>query len=101
MPAINETHLLDLVSQLVVRIQTSDRSEYRIPNGKLLLLDWGTPEENAVTNVQGVLIQDGAGDQGNRMLLELYDDDIVFDAFFDDCPLNLEMRLKLIDSPFT
>ena len=98
---INADTLYKLVNSLKVRIQTSDRSEYTIPEDKLLLLDWGTPEENAVTNITGVLIQDGAGVQGNQMLIELYDDgDIVFDAFFDDCPFNLDKRLKLIDNPF-
>jgi hypothetical protein len=54
-----------------------------------------------VAVIDGILIQDGAGEQGNQQLLELYDkEDIVLDVFFDDCPFDIERSLKLIDNPF-
>ena len=102
MKPINAETLYKLLNGLTVANRTTDRSEYTIPKDKLLLLDWGTPEENHITNIAGVMIHDGAGAEGNQMLLELFgsDDEVVFDAFFDYCPFNLDKRLKLIDNPF-
>lgn len=103
MKQIDTVHLYSLLNALKVRIRTSDRSEYTIPEDKLLLLNWGTDSNSNVTNLAGVLIQDGAGVDGNQQLMELYDSDgeIIFDAFFDDCPFDLKKRLRLIDNPFS
>ena len=98
---LNETHLQTLLNRLTVSIQTSDRSEYTIPKDKLLLLFWKEESFTEVAVIDGILIQDGAGVEGNQQLLELYNSvgEILFDAYFDDCPFDLERSLKLIDNP--
>ena len=99
---IDQAHLDSITSKLVVYKQTTDHTDYTIPNGKLLLLNWGIDSSSHLTNVTNVIIQDGAGSNGNQQILELYDGDgdLILDAFFDNCPYSLEKRLKLIDNPF-
>ena len=102
MRPLNQQHLYFILNQLTVTNRTIDMSEYTIPKGKRLLLRWeGNAFGDDITNILHVAVHDGAGSNGDQQLLELSDnEDVIFDAFFDDYPNDIETHLKLIDCPF-
>jgi len=102
MKPVNTQELYLVLNQLEIETQQTDFIYYVVPKGKLLLLQFESEYGLDVMKITGVLMQDGAGDDGDKQLIEMagVDGDIVFDTFLDDGVSDLVTSFKLIDDPF-
>lgn len=103
MKPVNKEALYQTLNQLEVDTHQNDFVYYSVPKGKLLLLQCENIEYGpSVMKITGVLMQDGAGDDGDQELIEMMgtEEDIVFDMFLDNDTSDLANNFKLIDDPF-
>jgi len=93
---------MDLLSNLNIIHNDTDTSVYEVPADKILLFMWKDEDGTHYESVAQIAMSDGAGDEGDKELIELFSvTSEIVDAFLDDQTIDFSEKLRLIDNPFS